>query len=172
MTRVINQKMDIRFFQTFLPFLISLLCFSLWNATQAQPKGSDPLFLIKQHGKYGYIDSKGQIVIQPQYDFAWGFSEGLASVWIGDRAGYVDLTGNMIISPKFRYARAFRNGCAEVEVSGKWGLIDPRGEYIAKPQYKDIRCFSDGLAPAQIAGKWGYINKTGQFVWEGSDEGW
>ncbi len=51
MTRVINQKMDIRFFQTFLPFLISLLCFSLWNATQAQPKGSDPLFLIKQHGK-------------------------------------------------------------------------------------------------------------------------
>jgi hypothetical protein len=29
----------------------------------------------------GYIDTTGEFVIQPQYDFGWDFSDGYATVW-------------------------------------------------------------------------------------------
>ena len=35
-------------------------------------------------GKYGFIDKKGVIVINPQFDSANAFKDGVASVRIGD----------------------------------------------------------------------------------------
>ena len=50
------------------------------------PKGaaSSRLFPAKSDGKYGFIDKTGKYVINPQFDDAEAFSEGLARVWIGD----------------------------------------------------------------------------------------
>ena len=38
--------------------------------------------LIRENGKYGYINTKGEVVINPQYDWALDFSEGLAIVML------------------------------------------------------------------------------------------
>ena len=35
---------------------------------------------MKQHGKWGFVDKTGQVVIPLQYDFADSFNEGLAVV--------------------------------------------------------------------------------------------
>lgn len=56
------------------------------------------LFPIKKDGKWGYIDKTGKVVIEPQFDRAAGFSEGLAFVWIGNKGGWIDKTGNIIYS--------------------------------------------------------------------------
>jgi KWG Leptospira. len=35
---------------------------------------------VKKSGKFGYIDKTGKVVIEPVFDYAESFSEGLARV--------------------------------------------------------------------------------------------
>ncbi|PSO79918.1 MAG: hypothetical protein BRC51_06045 [Cyanobacteria bacterium SW_12_48_29] len=41
------------------------------------------------------------MVINPQFDYAGEFSEGLAPIKISDKWGYIDKTGEMVINPQF-----------------------------------------------------------------------
>ena len=61
------------------------------------------LFPIVQDKKWGYINNKGEIKINPQFDNGGEFSEGLAAVVIGGNVGYIDETGKITINPQFRY---------------------------------------------------------------------
>ena len=47
-------------------------------------------------GKDGFIDKTGKYVINPQFDIAFDFSEGLAGIWIGGKRGYIDKTGKIV----------------------------------------------------------------------------
>src|ERR1700758_2078698 len=47
-------------------------------APQSPTNDVGPLFPVVAHGKWGYIDKSGKIVIPLQYYFAYPFSEGLA----------------------------------------------------------------------------------------------
>ena len=51
------------------------------------------LLPIKKDGKYGYINEKGEVVIQPKYEFANQFYDGLASVKIEGKKGFIDKGG-------------------------------------------------------------------------------
>ena len=44
----------------------------------------------KDDDKYGYINKKGDYVINPQFDAADSFSEGLAAVEDDDEYGYIN----------------------------------------------------------------------------------
>jgi hypothetical protein len=50
-----------------------------------------------KNGKYGYIDKTGKIVIKPQFDKAYDFSEGLASISLNGKWGFIDNTGKIAI---------------------------------------------------------------------------
>ena len=127
--------------------------------------------------KYGYVDKAGRIAIQPQFDFADSFSEGLALVKIGNSGqqaapeyGYINRSGQVVIQPQFRDASPFSEGLAQVRFlneDGKgWhcGYIDKRGELVIQPQFSACSSFSEELAGVQIDGKYGYIDKTGQLA--------
>lgn len=43
----------------------------------------------------GYINTSGDFVIEPQFDLAQEFSEGLAYVETGQYAGYIDKSGKL-----------------------------------------------------------------------------
>src|SRR5215472_12806988 len=135
------------------------LCLSL-HVGLAQ-NSRDPL-PVQVNDKYGFIDSTGKIVIPAEYDFAWGFSEGMASAWKGRQAGYIDSSGKFIIPAQFQYARGFSQGLAEVELGEEWGYINKQGNFVIPPQYADVRSFSEGLAAAKTdKGLWGYVDKNG-----------
>lgn len=57
------------------------------------------LFQILQNGKHGYIDKTGKYVINPQFDLAGEFSEGLSGVKIGDKWGFIDKIGKYVWNP-------------------------------------------------------------------------
>jgi len=59
-----------------------------------------PLPVLKD-GKWGYIDTTGKVVIQPQFVKARFFREGLAAVMVGIKWGYIDTTGKIVIQPQF-----------------------------------------------------------------------
>ncbi|MHB1238629.1 MAG: WG repeat-containing protein, partial [Gallionella sp.] len=75
-------------------------------------------------GKSGYIDKTGEMVINPQFDYATNFSEGLAAVCInGSGCGYIDKTGTIVVSLTFSEADPFQDGLARVRVGNKYGFI-------------------------------------------------
>ena len=49
------------------------------------PADSEKLAVVKIGSKWGYINTDGHYVINPQFDGAASFSEGLAIVKIGDK---------------------------------------------------------------------------------------
>ncbi len=74
------------------------------------------LFPILQNGKWGYIDHVGKVVVNPRFDFADRFSEGMAAIQSGDKWGYIDASGNVVIAATFDHGDAFADGLALVIV--------------------------------------------------------
>jgi hypothetical protein len=84
--------------------------------------GAVLLFPIVKDGKWGYMNETGEVVIEPQYDCAWDFSEGLACVQKGWFRGYIDPAGKIVIDPQFGWAGGFSSGMAPVFIEAKaWG---------------------------------------------------
>ncbi len=79
-------------------------------------------------GRWGYISREGAAAVEPRYEMAGTFREGLALVRSGGRYGYIDRTGHWAIRPVFDYATGFRNGRAMVECNGGMFEIGPDGE--------------------------------------------
>jgi len=144
--------------------LIRAACLLVLHSLFLRGADSTALWPITLHGKQGYINRLGQIVIPPQYRLAWGFSEGLASLKSDapdSKAGFIDSSGTFVIPPQFSYARNFREDIAEVEVSGLWGFINKNGAFIASPSFDQTRAFSEGYGAFQSLGKWGFLDAKG-----------
>jgi len=115
-------------------------------------------------GKNGYVDETGKLVINPQWDLAYAFSEGLAAVCVGN----CDLdhqTG-------YRFTKDFER--VNIEQTFKYGFINEDGKLVINPAYEHISEFSEGLAAVCVGRgcyhnpyseskdkKWGYIDKQG-----------
>jgi len=121
---------------------------------------------------WGYIDGKGNFIVPPIYDYANGFSEGLALVIKYDKgilkSGYIDETGKEVIPCEYSEAKSFSEGLAAVKRGGfinKWGFIDKTGTEVIPLKYHYAGSFSEGLAVvAEEHYKYGYIDKTGTEV--------
>lgn len=133
--------------------------------------GTTSLFPMQQSGKNGYINVKGEVVIQPQFEFTLPFSEGLAPACIErEKCGYIDETGKFVVNPQFESVFRFSDGLAAVVVEGKLGYIDKTGKFVVNPQFESMHrddsssTFSEGLALVKIGDKYGFIDKTGKIV--------
>lgn len=142
---------------------------------------------VEQSYKEGFIDESGKIVINPVYESAYNFSEGLASVCSGKgcysslgrekrekKWGYIDRTGAMVIPLQFDDADEFHEGLASVSVGGKWGYISKGGKFVINPQFDLADRFKDGIAQVGVKvsdkeTKFGYIDNSGKYVWQPSD---
>ncbi len=127
------------------------------------------------NSKAGYINRKGEYVIEAKFDMARPFVDGYAVVTVGEKRGYINLKGEFIIPPQFYRADYFQNGLAKVIVKDeqtgekKEGYINKKGEFVVLPSFC-VGCakdFSDGLAAVSTAdsgGKWGFIDTNGKMV--------
>ncbi len=129
-----------------------------------------------QTGDWGYINEKGEVVIEPKYKSAYNFSNGLARISLENEdrqrlTGYVNQKGNIVIEPQFIEATDFHEGLAKVRTpeSDKKKIsfyIDTRGKKVFEVEeykFKKIH-FSEGLAPFYQNGKWGFVDKKGNIV--------
>lgn len=139
------------------------------------PPEPPALFAIRHNDKWGYINRKGEVVIQPQFAWtSWVFSEDLAEACIGtgggfgfnnkDKCGYIDPLGRFVINPEYKNTSRFSEGLAAVLVNDKWGYVDKTGKMIIVPQFQEAMPFSDELAVVKIGEKYGFIDKTGKVV--------
>ena len=140
----------------------------------------------RANGKYGYkqgyINIKGQWVIQPQFfDWTGNFSNGLAAVKTGRGPlttiyAYINTQGQIVI-PDGQYYNLHHfadNGLAAVEVIGKDNVafIDKQGNIVKSIENgtgaKDFG--NNGLVPLEAKDEncreklWGYADTSGNFV--------
>ena len=86
------------------------------------------------HSKYGYFDSKGQLVIPCIYEYGQDFSCGLAVVENADRQyGFIDKKGKMIIPFVFDFASSFDPTTikAKARLNDQRVMINLKGEVVA-----------------------------------------
>lgn len=148
--------------------LLAVLCLAL-GCKRSRRNGMYPIF-DPNSKKWGYIDKKGTVVINPQFEEARYFSEGLAAVRSGGKSGFISPKGDFVINPQFDTAYSFSEGLAAVVMDHKLGFIDTSGKIVINPQFDTDRelsilsFFSDGLALVKSGQKFGFIDKTGKYV--------
>lgn len=79
---------------------------------------------VKKNGLWGFVNTDGEMVIEPQYRNAGAFSEGLAPVETENGWGYITLENEMVIGPQFSGAKNFHKGLAPVEEESSWSVIE------------------------------------------------
>src|SRR5208337_268285 len=119
--------------------------------------------------KVGFVDANGHFQINPTFDDALPFSEGLAAVQIGEKWGFVDSSGRLVIEPQFEAAFYFREGVGEAELDSGFVLIDRSGKVLTSGlEYVDL--IFEGRIPATRNGEHGYLDLRGKvaipFIYE------
>lgn len=153
-------------------FTLGLLLSTTMLLSQYQ-NGAD--FLpVKVGDKYGYINSEGDIVIEPQFDWADRFSEGLAAIRTGDdnlgyngKYGYINPQGEVVIEPNFMSAGSFSNGWARVKQDREgFVYIDKTGQMPIQKKFVECYSVNEFPIPVRISRKdmAGYVDKTGEYV--------
>lgn len=113
-------------------------------------------------GKTGYLNEAGEVAIDPQYDEAEAFHEGLAAVGKDHKYGFIDTKGNVVIPMVFDAVRQFAEGVAPARVGASFGYIDKTGKFVIEPQFGRARHFINGLAYVQNDWRRAYIDHTGK----------
>ncbi|MDF2486042.1 MAG: repeat-containing protein, partial [Herbinix sp.] len=120
--------------------------------------------------KYGYIDRTGAFVLEPTYDDASDFNEGVAIVRTGENQKVIDTTGAVIFENNDTIM-SFSNGMAAYlnikEDTFLYGYIDLKGQVIIEPSYTFANSFNeDGQAYVALPGGKSYqlIDKTGKVL--------
>lgn len=145
----------------YLILFLSTIVLALPSVAVAQDNASENLFPIFVNGRVGYIDSNGNVIIQPQFEIPNTASEvemelisefydGLAGAQLNGKWGFIDRSGKWIIQPQFLYVSRFSDDRAGVEIDGKWGFIDTTGRIVIQPQFHYYTRFSEGLSPVMV----------------------
>lgn len=107
------------------------------------------LIPVKSGDRFGYVNPEdGKFVINPQFDNATLFRDGIARVYKDRQYGYIDKEGRYICLPQFQAATLFAEGLAwTVENGGYPKAIDTQGKVqIEAKNVYGVMNFSEGLA--------------------------
>lgn len=121
---------------------------------------SNEYIKVKRNNKWGFIDRKGNIIIDFQYEQdSWNVLDMLLNI----------KTDSLDALPKTTYRNIgfFYEGLASIQKDSLFGFINLKNEIVIEPIFKKVQYFSEGLAGVSLDGKtWGFINKEGKFVIE------
>ena len=133
----------------------------------------------KSRRRWGFINTRGELIAPFQYRQTYYFSDGMAAVtdevesesFLADeKYGFIDTTGQLVIPMEFDiHGIGFHEGLCPVNIDGKIGYIDKTGQFAIQPTLHGGGPFSEGLATStQLMEDGtrliGYIDKTGEFV--------
>ncbi|MFC0523587.1 WG repeat-containing protein [Pontibacillus salicampi] len=128
-------------------------------------------------GKYGYINEKGRIVVEPQFDGAQRFYEQRAIInRIDDYLyyyGVIDRKGNMVIEPEFndivpmkenRFAVGKAKKPSEPYLGSTYAIVKADGEYLSDFRYESVQPYEKGFASAHDRENTFFLNKKGKIA--------
>ena len=135
------------------------------------PMDDDSLVCYYDGSHYGYFHMRdGKVVVQPKYDYAFAFSEGLAAVLLNETVRFIDTNGNVAFNKGFDYyesegSNVFSDGFCIVKdsASGNMGVIDHNGEWFLQPIYSKIE-LSDTFWIVSLNGQQSVLSRSNQTI--------
>ena len=137
--------------------------------------GNSGLTYARKDKMTGFVNSKGEWVIQPIYKKARAFSNGLAPVAENKEWGFINKDGKIVIDFQYRDAEVFsENGLAPVK-DKDWGFIDTSGNLIIPMEYditaglaflagNNDKGFIGDYARLKSKEGWGFFNAKGELL--------
>lgn len=137
-----------------------------------QSSDGDSLTCYCKDDKRGYFNRfSGAVVVPPQYEKAWIFSEGLACVMEKGTLHFIDHKGQKAIDKEFPYAYriydyCFHNGLCNMLADGnRIGLIDKQGNWVVEPVYYDMTYYTAGFWMVYDSDfNYGLLDENGQVL--------
>ncbi len=117
---------------------------------------------------FGYIDSKGNVIIENIFDHAEKFCENYAvvaqKVNNKKRFGYIKMNGKYLIKPQYESAFEFHNGIAHVVIENYDYYITTKGEIIHDFMLEEASDFSEGVAIIKKDGRYYIMDTEGELI--------
>lgn len=126
--------------------------------------GNENLFPAQSKGKTGFLNSKGDWIIKPQWNEAQQFSDQIATVKNGGDWQLINTSGNQIGSNVWEEIKPFRNGIGIAQNSNKYFLLDKTGLILNEKGYDNISITTDGFFLIEDSGKTGLLSRSGSEV--------
>lgn len=158
---------------------IALLFLLTGCALKTEPNNlfSEGLLAVRKDGRFGYIDTKGNKVIDYYFDQAYAFNGKYAIIIRNDGYNIIDKSGVTQFEDDLEYLYF------DIETGYLWyvkdellGLMKTNGDIIVEAKYEltneddysssleSFSFFQEGLARVVKNGKFGYIDKTGEVI--------
>ncbi len=152
--------MPSRLFRNLCLALVVCLASSLVAGGDDAAASGDVLRPIEAGKKWGYVDGKGVVAIEPQFRDAGEFHDGRAAVNVDGKWGYIDEKGQVAVAAEYSEAGAFVDGVAVVEKKdGKTKLarmIDTSGKVLV-----EIEATKDRQPRESAPGGWWMVREKG-----------
>ena len=125
---------------------------------------------VCQNKLWGFVNTDLKTVINPQFENAMPFNEGLACVETNKKWGFINIKGEFVIRPSFDGPGVFHDGLAKVGTKTSVGslhylYINHNGENIFNTEYNFGTDFNNGTAEVKNNdGRTLYIDLKGNIV--------
>jgi len=144
--------------------------------------------VIGNNHKFGFINSKGELVISCKWSSVYNFHDGLAfasdqkqNEFMPPKGGLINLQGEYVIPPKWIFAFkfdhwsnpsitsqeiAFTEGLIAVKgKNNRWGFIDKKGKLQIPLRWIEARSFHEGRAAVKgLNGRYGFVDYRGRLI--------
>ncbi len=161
-------------------FLTLIAGVAMWVSCSSGGNGlvgvDSELIAVKQGSKWGFVNHKGEYVINPQFSSVSFFTDGVAVVNMGnygdEKFGLIDEDGKYVVNPMYAEAALFSDGCVwMVKPDCAPELVDNSGKVLfTYKKGREFHSFREGLAVVEgDGGKEWVIDKNGKTVFELQD---
>lgn len=120
---------------------------------------TEGLSVFRNSGKYGFLETKGEVVIPAIYKDARPFRNGMAAVNTPSGWKFIEKSGKPLEGFSSNVEPGVFSGdvATFTDANGKKGAIDKTGKVVISPVYEQLATFENGFS----AGKY-----TDQSTWE------
>jgi hypothetical protein len=103
------------------------------------------LIACQKAGKWGFIDLTNKFVLQPTYDAATSFVNGLAQVRLLDFVGIITSKGQTLFPIQFASLSKLTEQLYVTEKDGLFGIYKMNGQLVVPNEYQQIRKIQPNL---------------------------
>jgi hypothetical protein len=124
--------------------------------------------IIENSGKQnGFINIKGEVVVEPKYTMVYDFQLDL--IIVSKNNGFINLLnqeGREIVEDSFSsdVSLSFNDKLAKVKKKSKYGFIDVNGHEVIKCKYSGLERFSCGISVFKEKKLYGCLNTLGDII--------
>ncbi|MBV7533071.1 WG repeat-containing protein [Chitinophaga sp. sic0106] len=132
-----------------------------------EPSNNYCFVITKLNGKYGAIDTLGNVICKNEYQLIEPLNARLLKIQRNGRWGWVELaTGKVLQEPAYTaVSKSYVSPYVEIENNGKKGLAKESGEVVATPEYTAFHYPGIENSPQfgyEINGKIGLMDLSGK----------